>query len=217
MSEYLSYGGIRAELEPHPLLPTGHHFADEDTVFVTDWGDVLPPVEFSRSQFDELMRLAEHPFDSESGEDLAEEVLKVLVLSQYLAPKLTFDESKGCWLLPLKAEYDEKNRARYPQVNVKALDYKKQLAHRATVEVFMGVPLPRGEGRSNMVDHRCRVHACCNPYHLEVVSHAENNRRGFRARKESTEPSLFQLPVGHAITIGELALLNLQVPSSQID
>jgi hypothetical protein len=28
------------------------------------------------------------------------------------------------------------------------------------------------------LDHLCRVHLCCLPAHLEVVSHAENLRRG---------------------------------------
>jgi hypothetical protein len=28
------------------------------------------------------------------------------------------------------------------------------------------------------MDHLCRVHACCNPEHLEPVTHAENVRRG---------------------------------------
>lgn len=34
-----------------------------------------------------------------------------------------------------------------------------------------------------VVDHLCRVPACCNPDHLEAVTNAENVRRGYRSRK----------------------------------
>lgn len=32
--------------------------------------------------------------------------------------------------------------------------------------------------RSSVVDHLCRVRSCCNPDHMEIVSDAENIRRG---------------------------------------
>lgn len=199
-AEHLYLGTISQELEPHPLLAGGYRFHDDDTVVVTDWGDILPPVEFSRQQFLEVQRLAVDPnlFDLES----------VVALARSIAPRLTFDQETGCWLMPLRSEYDADGRAIYPQVTLKALGYQNQVAHRATIETFIGIPLPRGEGIENSVDNRCRIHACCNPYHLEVVSLAENNRRKEIARRRlrgATE--LFQLDPTVPITIGELALL----------
>lgn len=31
---------------------------------------------------------------------------------------------------------------------------------------------------TQVLDHLCRVRSCCNPAHLEPVSHAENTKRG---------------------------------------
>lgn len=46
-------------------------------------------------------------------------------------------------------------------------------AHRHYYEKFVG-PIPLGM----VVDHICRVRACVNPEHLQIVSNAENVRRG---------------------------------------
>ncbi|WP_327169867.1 HNH endonuclease signature motif containing protein [Streptomyces subrutilus] len=46
-------------------------------------------------------------------------------------------------------------------------------AHRLMYEALVG-PIPQGL----VIDHLCRVPACCNPDHLEPVTHAENVRRG---------------------------------------
>jgi len=45
--------------------------------------------------------------------------------------------------------------------------------HRLTYEHFVG-PIPEGME----IDHKCRVRSCCNPDHLEAVTHLENVRRG---------------------------------------
>lgn len=50
-------------------------------------------------------------------------------------------------------------------------------SHRATYEALRG-PIPPGL----VLDHLCRVRACCNPYHLEAVTDLENKRRGRIAR-----------------------------------
>lgn len=47
------------------------------------------------------------------------------------------------------------------------------LAHRAAYEALRG-PIPDGM----TIDHLCRVKLCLNPDHLEVVTRAENSRRG---------------------------------------
>lgn len=45
--------------------------------------------------------------------------------------------------------------------------------HRAAYELWVG-PIPDGL----VLDHLCRVRACCNPVHLEPVTHRENIARG---------------------------------------
>jgi hypothetical protein len=45
--------------------------------------------------------------------------------------------------------------------------------HRVTYEAFRG-PIPEGLD----LDHLCRNHACCNPFHLEAVTRRENLMRG---------------------------------------
>lgn len=53
---------------------------------------------------------------------------------------------------------------------------KNRGAHRWLYEREMG-PVP-----SDMeLDHLCRVRSCVNPKHLEVVDHAENTRRAWKA------------------------------------
>jgi len=54
------------------------------------------------------------------------------------------------------------------------LDGRMQYVHRVMVERMSGSPIPPGRE----VDHLCRNPPCCNPNHLEVVTHAENMRRG---------------------------------------
>ena len=49
---------------------------------------------------------------------------------------------------------------------------KNEYAHRAVYELLVG-PIPEGAE----LDHTCVNPACCNPAHLEPVSHAENMRR----------------------------------------
>lgn len=48
-----------------------------------------------------------------------------------------------------------------------------ELAHRVAYEAAHG-PIPVGA----VIDHLCRVRNCVKPEHLEVVTTAENNRRG---------------------------------------
>lgn len=50
------------------------------------------------------------------------------------------------------------------------------MAHRVAYELFVG-SIPEGL----VIDHLCRVTGCVNPAHLEVVTYAENTRRGTNA------------------------------------
>lgn len=52
-----------------------------------------------------------------------------------------------------------------------------KLTHRAAYEALVG-PIPDGME----VDHLCRNRACCNPAHLEPVTHGVNMRRVFLSR-----------------------------------
>lgn len=54
---------------------------------------------------------------------------------------------------------------------------RQVLAHRHYYEQHVG-PIPEGLE----LDHLCRVRCCVNPAHLEPVTHAENQRRGIRAK-----------------------------------
>lgn len=52
-------------------------------------------------------------------------------------------------------------------------DGESSAIHRRMYELHIG-PIPDGLE----LDHLCRVRDCCNPAHLEAVTHAENCRRG---------------------------------------
>lgn len=54
------------------------------------------------------------------------------------------------------------------------------LVHRVSYETFVG-PIPAGLD----LDHLCRNRACCNPEHLEPVTHQENVQRGEKYRPSS--------------------------------
>lgn len=51
---------------------------------------------------------------------------------------------------------------------------RKRYGHVVAYELFVG-PVPDGLE----VDHLCRITWCCNPGHLEAVTHSENIRRAY--------------------------------------
>ncbi len=200
MSVGFEFGELQQIIPGHPLRPGGHEFADDDHVLVTEWGDVLPSVEFSAESLVLLKRIADDP-------NLFDEPC-VTTLAQYLAPKLSLDGQYGCWQLPLHTR-TKGHRLYYPQVNIASLGFRGYQAHRASMSILMGVELPAGARLERQVDHRCRNQTCCNPYHLEVVDLVENNRRKNLALNRAKQGDLFQLSV-HApgrVTFGGLYAL----------
>ena len=170
---------------------------DSRPVIASD-GTLLPPAGFSRNRLDALAEIAAQPplFVDEP----------TAILSQHLMQKgVSFDQEMGCWQLPLACEYDDKNRARYPQISIPALGISNSLAHRVSFEVFTGRDIPPGFH----VDHLCRSHACCNPYHLEPVSPAENTRRGRASRLAAGGlMSFFRSELRPGMTYQEIAELH---------
>lgn len=57
------------------------------------------------------------------------------------------------------------------------VDGKLVVTHRYVYELLVG-PIPKGLE----IDHLCQNTRCCNPEHLEPVTHAENLRRGYLRR-----------------------------------
>jgi hypothetical protein len=96
-----------------------------------------------------------------------------------IAEKVATDDN-GC-LIWLGAVRNNKAANPYGQI---ILDGRIVGAHRAMWFLIHGnMPAPGMD-----VDHLCRVTLCVHPDHLEVVSHAENLRRG-RKKIERPDPS----------------------------
>lgn len=58
----------------------------------------------------------------------------------------------------------------YGQINISG---RIEYSHRVVFETYLGNIQDGLE-----LDHLCRNHACCNPLHLEPVTHRENHLRG---------------------------------------
>lgn len=84
---------------------------------------------------------------------------------------LKVHKTETCWLWT-----DEPGRNGYGYLRV---GNRFRTAHRYAYELLVG---PISEGLE--LDHLCRVPLCCNPAHLEPVTHAENIRRGVAAERK---------------------------------
>lgn len=86
------------------------------------------------------------------------------------------DEPDACWIWPGSVVKDDGiNDYGLLSIGGPASAGKAVLVHRWSYEHFIG-PIPGG----HEIDHLCRVHRCCNPRHLQPVTHRENMLRSVR-------------------------------------
>ena len=100
--------------------------------------------------------------------------------------KVAFDSS-GCWLWTGCIGHG------YGQIW--AGNKRNKSAHRVMYEAFRG-PVPAGLE----LDHLCRVTACCNPFHLEAVSHTVNVQRGTRGGPTLINANATECKYGHPLS-----------------
>ncbi len=84
------------------------------------------------------------------------------------------EPNSGCWLWIANANQNGYGRVSMSK-GTKGRGGKTTMlcAHRLAYEVFVG-KVPAGME----LDHKCRNRSCCNPAHVEPVTHAENVKRG---------------------------------------
>jgi hypothetical protein len=87
-----------------------------------------------------------------------------------------------CWIWP-----GAKSRG----YGVKSVKGKSRVVHRIIYERLYG-PVPEGM----QLDHLCRNRACCNPFHLEIVTCQENLRRG-PTTLAAKQTAITHCPRGH--------------------
>lgn len=91
-----------------------------------------------------------------------------------LLNRIVIDGNSGCWNYtgPTNAGgYSEG----YGMVSIRGRSY---YTHRLSYMLEFG-PIPDGL----VIDHLCRNTLCCNPFHLEPVTHRENMLRGKKAKQ----------------------------------
>ena len=82
-------------------------------------------------------------------------------------PPAAWAEYGPCWVVVS----GRMSRNGYPRVSCKRR--KERVVHRVLWELLVG-PIEPGL----LLDHKCRVRACCNPAHLEPVTPRTNTHRG---------------------------------------
>lgn len=81
------------------------------------------------------------------------------------------DQATGCWVW--HGETTSNGYGLVESGNRREGTRVRRVVHRVEWERLHG-PVPDGQ----VLDHLCRERLCCNPAHLELVTHVENVRRG---------------------------------------
>lgn len=111
---------------------------------------------------------------------------RLVPLAVRLRAKIGSPDSNGCMLWLGVKDYKG-----YGKI---IKDKKLRMAHRLAYEVEIG-EIPKGM----VIDHLCRVHACCNTQHMEVVTNHENILRGFNPAAINARKTLCSR--GHELAI----------------
>lgn len=98
-------------------------------------------------------------------------------LAELLWPRVEMGDSLACWMW-----HGPIDRHGYGKIHSGSRQNSVHLrAHRVAYALFKGL-IPEGL----TIDHLCRNRLCCNPFHLEAVTAAENVRRGRNNNREKT-------------------------------
>jgi hypothetical protein len=93
----------------------------------------------------------------------------------------TLDTERGCWLWT--GRLDKEGYGHYGAFS----------CHKAAYRALVG-PVTTGK----VLDHLCRIRHCCNPAHLEEVTHQVNLRRGFGGGQHELRSPTLRTPPPNA-------------------
>ena len=111
--------------------------------------------------------------------------LRPLTIVERFWVKVETGEPDECWLW--QASRDPMGYGRF---NASPGRLPSTLAHRIAYTWTIG-PIPN----DLVLDHLCRTPSCVNPYHLDLVTHGENTRRGVAGERNRNKTHCIR---GHA-------------------